>query len=341
MGIRAKLRIRSRIRSVIYRIRPPEPRPLILTYHRIADEPVDYFRLAVAPDHFEEQLEVLRRTRQPRPLDQFVSELVDGTLPSNAVALTFDDGYVDNLLVGKPRLEAADMPATVFLITGYIDSPERLWWDTLVRLILFGSCAQGAEIVIGQKVLRFDLDGEAPAFEDGTTRARLLTKRHAALWALRQALRVVEDEERRGIMIKLQSMFAWDSRGTDVVRAMTTEEVRTLLKDGLVKVGAHTVTHPVLPELAGISLDHEIGNSKSACEALSGGPVASFAYPYGDFDDHSRDAVMTAGFAYACGTRKAPATAASDTFALPRIHVPDVGGDAFEQTLRAASAIAR
>ena len=54
-----------------------------------------------------------------------------GTLPLDAVALTFDDGYVDNLVFGKPRLEAADLPATVFLATGYIDRFEPFWWDEL------------------------------------------------------------------------------------------------------------------------------------------------------------------------------------------------------------------
>jgi peptidoglycan/xylan/chitin deacetylase (PgdA/CDA1 family) len=338
MSIRSKLRVRSRIRSAVYRIRPPKPQPLILTYHRIAFEPVDYFRLAVSPDHFEEQLEVLRRTRRPRPLCQFVKELVAGTLPTNAVALTFDDGYVDNLLAGKPRLEAADVPATVFLITGYVDDPGRLWWDELAKLILFGKGPQSAEIVIREETLRFDLGDEAPASKDGTTRGSLLTKRHAALWRLRQALRRLDQEERRGLMAKLRSMFAWDG-GTDVVRAMTSEEVRKLIKGGLVMIGAHTVTHPVLPELTSPCCDQEVARSKTACEAMVGAPVTSFAYPYGEFDGRARDAVMNAGFTFACGTRKAPATSGSDIFALPRIHVPDVGGAAFEQVLHAASAM--
>src|SRR5712692_6463733 len=129
MGIRSRLRIRTRLRSFAYRIWPPEPKPLILTYHRIADEPVDFFRLAVSPARFEEQLDVLRRTRHPLPLAQFVRDLVSGKLPPNAVALTLDDGYLDNLEAGKPRLAAADVPATVFLATGFVNRPERLWWD--------------------------------------------------------------------------------------------------------------------------------------------------------------------------------------------------------------------
>ena len=128
--------LRNTLRSVIRRIWPPPPKPLILMYHRIADEPVDDWGLAVSPALFEEQLHVLRRIRHPFPLTDFVHNLMANTLPSDAVALTFDDGYVDNLVAAKPRLVAADMPATVFLTTGYLDRPGEFWWDELAKLIL-------------------------------------------------------------------------------------------------------------------------------------------------------------------------------------------------------------
>ncbi len=275
MSIRSTLRIRSRVRSVIHRVWPPKPKPLILTYHRIADEPVDYFRLAVSPAHFEEQLRVLRRARHPIPLAHFVRDLVAGTLPTNAVALTLDDGYVDNLVAGKPRLTAADVPATAFLATGYIGRPEAFWWDELARLILLEPGPQSFEVVIHGKTMQFDFGTESPARKDGTTRTALLSTRQAALWTLRQALRIRQ---------------------------------------------------------------REIAESKLACEALIGAPVAGFAYPYGEFDAQAREKVRSAGFNFACSTRHGPAIATSDNFALPRIHVRNWDGDAFEQALHSASA---
>ena len=98
ISLRHGYRIRTRIRSAVRYIRPPKPKPLILLYHRIAEPPpADPWGLSVSPAHFLEQLEVLSRTRQPFPLVEFVRSLIAGTLPSNAVALTLDDGYVDNL----------------------------------------------------------------------------------------------------------------------------------------------------------------------------------------------------------------------------------------------------
>jgi peptidoglycan/xylan/chitin deacetylase (PgdA/CDA1 family) len=338
MSIRSGLKIRSRLRSIVHRVWPPKPRPLILTYHRIADEPIDYFRLAVSPACFEEQLHVLRRTRYPLPLAHFIRDLAAGTLPPNAVALTFDDGYVDNLVAGKPRLAAADVPATVFLATGYIDRPERFWWDELARLILLETGPQRFAIVVRGEAMQFDFGTETPAREDGTTRAARLTRRHAALWKLRQALRPLEDEERRSIMVEVRSIFAGRDYRSSLGRAMTGEEVRALVTDGLVTIGAHTVTHPVLSGLEAAACYREITESKHACEVLIGAPVVSFAYPYGDFDAKAREAVKTAGFTFACSSRHGPAVATCDVFALPRILVSNWGGDAFERALHSASA---
>lgn len=310
-------------------------------YHHIADKPVDYFCLAVSPARFEEQLDVLRGTRHPLPLTDFVRNLMAGTLPPNAVALTFDDGYVDNLVAAKPRLAATDIPATVFLTTGYIDSPEGFWWDELARLILLENGPQGFELVVRGESMQFDFGTEYPAREDGTTPAASLTRRGAALWTLRQALRPLEDEERRLIMVKLRSIFATrdDHACACRGRVMTGDEVRALVADGLVTIGAHTVTHPVLAGLGAADCHREITESKLACEALIGAPVAAFAYPYGDFDAKAREEVRTAGFIFACSARRRPASATSDVFALPRIPVSNWDGDAFERALRSVSIV--
>jgi len=76
MSIRNKLRIRTRFRSLVHRIWPPKPKPVILMYHRFADEPFDPWGLFVSPGYFEEQLHVLRRTRHPFPLTDFVRNFI-------------------------------------------------------------------------------------------------------------------------------------------------------------------------------------------------------------------------------------------------------------------------
>ena len=332
MIVRGGLRVRSRLRSLIQRFSTPEPKPLVLMYHRIADEPIDYWGLAVSPVNFQEQLRVVRSTRQALPLAKFVRNLMAGTLPRNAVTLTFDDGYVDNLIAGKPRLDAADVPATVFLATGFIDRPEEFWWDELARLILLGNCPHRFKFAVRGTSQVFDFGTDSPARIEGG-----MTRRHTALREIWQTLRCLGDKERRSIMVNIRAAFAAnDHHTTTLGRAMTSEEVRALVSDELVTIGAHTVTHPMLARLEPRDCHREIFESKRACEALAGTPIETFAYPYGDFDLQAREIVKQAGFTFAFSTQSGPATASSDIFALPRIHVCNLDGDAFERVLRSS-----
>jgi peptidoglycan/xylan/chitin deacetylase (PgdA/CDA1 family) len=308
-------------------------------YHRIADDPVDHWGLSVSPVRFGEHLDVLRSTRHPLPLAEFVRHLVAGTLPPNAVALTFDDGYVDNLLAGKPRLAAADVPATVFLTTGFVDRSGGFWWDELARRILLENGPRTFELVVRGEAIRFNIGNAPPLRESGSLESGRVTQRREAIMAIWRAIRRLDDAERELVMAQLRSIFAGGNYRGWLDRAMTGAEVRALVKDGLVTIGAHTVTHPALANLDAIACNREIAESKLACEALIGAPVASFAYPYGDFDAKAREAVKTAGFAFACSVRHGPAFATSDVFALPRIHVSNWDGDTFERALRSASAL--
>jgi peptidoglycan/xylan/chitin deacetylase (PgdA/CDA1 family) len=91
--------------------------PVILMYHRVAEPLCDPWGLAVSPIHFEQQMRVLRAHRTPLPMSEFVQRLCLGTLPDRAVGITFDDGYIDNLLNAKSILRRYEIPATFFLVT--------------------------------------------------------------------------------------------------------------------------------------------------------------------------------------------------------------------------------
>jgi peptidoglycan/xylan/chitin deacetylase (PgdA/CDA1 family) len=332
------MRFGNALRSVLQPLRSVEPKPIILNYHRVADEPIDPWGLAVSPARFAEQLQVLRRIRHPLPLTKFVSSLRAGTLPTNAVAVTFDDGYVDNLLAGKPLLVEADIPATIFLVTGCLGISEEFWWDELARLVLVDGSQQQLEIVVQGRALHFDLGSFPAAAPDGWHNWLSRKQRWRAYRAIWLALRPLDNEDLRRVMSEIRAKLTSRHSQPGAGRAMTKGEVRRLVDGELIAIGAHTVTHPALTEIEIDICRREIAESKAACEALVGKPVPGFAYPYGDVDERVRSVVDTTGFAFACSTRSGAVTAKSDLLTLPRVITGDWDGDAFERALRSASA---
>jgi peptidoglycan/xylan/chitin deacetylase (PgdA/CDA1 family) len=108
-------------------------RSIVLMYHRIASVRPDPWSLCVSPDHFAEHLEVLQNYHRVR-LDQLgPSGWSVGR--QHSVAITFDDGYADNLYEAARLLRRYDTPATFFITTGYIGAGCEFWWDELERVV--------------------------------------------------------------------------------------------------------------------------------------------------------------------------------------------------------------
>ena len=101
--------------------RPAPPAIRILTYHRVNDShPGD--RLSVPSAVFTRQMEVLAYSGRPVvTLGEAVAALRgDRALPPGAVALTFDDGFADNLEVALPVLQRFELPAIFFVPSALI-----------------------------------------------------------------------------------------------------------------------------------------------------------------------------------------------------------------------------
>ncbi len=93
--------------------------------------------LRVDVDSFKHQMQIIESQAHPISLSEMV-ERIEGGIKADAlyVAVTFDDGYADNLSLAYPILRELNIPATIFASTAYVDNPSIIpWWDELHYLI--------------------------------------------------------------------------------------------------------------------------------------------------------------------------------------------------------------
>ncbi|UVK41222.1 polysaccharide deacetylase family protein [Mesorhizobium sp. AR10] len=294
-------------------------RPMVLMYHRVGAPPVDPWELAVSPQNFARQIEVLTKARDIVPMQWLAQRLREGRPPRNAVAITFDDGYADVLQNGVPILRRMNCPATVFVTTHAITDPSVFWWDILSRIILETPALPNAlEIEIAGR--NYDWRVGKDAMQADSNNAINRTKLHFDLHALLKPLRAHEREK------ALERLARWagtdaSPRGSD--RAMTHSELRQLADIDGISIGAHTRTHPSLPLLKRDDLKREISGSRQECEEITGRRVVGFAYPFGDFNGSTANAVRSAGMDYAVTALPREAEPRVDPFRLPRVTVAD------------------
>lgn len=315
-------------RALRKRLAGSGPRPVILMYHRVADIVHDPWGIAVGCARFEEQMTALRRHRQPLAMREFVDGLERGDLPREAVAVTFDDGYVDNVTNAKPRLAREQVPATFFLATGSIGQSIEYWWDELARLILSRTEPIDIEIATGRDPIQLRLDRPIVASTCWRAEDGCQTPHQATYIATWRALRALEPGARAAAMAGLRRAFNAPSPAPSDL-PMSETEIAQLIADPRLTIGGHTVSHTPLPALGPDARKLEIEQGKRDCELLAGGPVDGFAYPHGAMDDASRAAVRDSGFQWACSTRHGPVSSRNaDRYALPRIAVGDWDGAA-------------
>jgi peptidoglycan/xylan/chitin deacetylase (PgdA/CDA1 family) len=306
-------RLRWLARGAARRLRHPLASPaLVLMYHRVVALPTDPQLLGVAPRHFSEHLEVLRTRAHPVSLEMLATGVQQRQIPARAVAVTLDDGYADNLLEAKPRLEEHEVPATVFVTAGRLGSADEFWWDELDRLLLQpGSLPRHLELTVAGRTRAWDLGAAATYGQEAFTQHRGWhierlcdpTPRQSVYRALYDTLHDLPVAERQGLLDELRHWAGASASGRASHRLLTIDEVAELRAGRLVEVGAHSMTHPSLADLPAAAQQREIQGSKARLEEVLGQPISSFAYPHGSATDETVAIVRDSGFRHACSSR--------------------------------------
>ena len=226
---------------------------------------------------FKWQIEYLKKYYTVMPLRVVLQKVRQGeSLPDNTAVITFDDGLKNNYTAAYPLLKELNLPATIFVATGFIGTDRLHWPDELFMLFL------------ETKTDKIDLSAFGlRSFSLATTAGK--KEAHEAVNEHLKTLKLKEKNESFSQIKKILSHGANSTGYSDNFKLLSWEDVDVMNKSGLIDFGAHTCTHEILSNLDDKSLNDEIRNS---CARISQyGPNLLFAYPNGrqqDFDQRAK-----------------------------------------------------
>ena len=292
------------------------PAAVVLMYHRVAALASDVHRLCIPPETFHAHMSELHRHYRPIGLLELAVALASRAVPPRSVAVTFDDGCLDNLTVASGILQEFAIPATFFIPTERLDERREFWWDALERIFFSTNRLPGRLDVSG-------IDACPTATEEELLKAHGL---------LAEAIRGFTIEARDEMMNRLSTWAGGDMTPRDTHRPMLPEEIRELSSRRGHAIGAHSVHHLRLPTLVMEQKRREMFESKETLETLLGTAVTAFAYPYGEFDDET---LAVAGDIFDVGvtTVSQAATVDANPMVLPRIDASPLSRDELAECL--------
>lgn len=102
---------------------------------------------------------------------------------------------------------------------------------------------------------------------------------------------------------------------------MTKEEVKKLIKSGLIEIGGHTTSHLDMPSVDLITLKEDLKISNIKIEELTGKKPISFAYPWGRNTVENRRIVKESGYKFAVSTESGSACFSDDLYEIARVGI--------------------
>jgi peptidoglycan/xylan/chitin deacetylase (PgdA/CDA1 family) len=300
----------SMLRAIYSAIAPAgaKGRLSTLIFHRVLAAPDPLLPSEPSAAEFEARMRWVQRHFNVIPLAEAVTRLQSGTLPTRALAITFDDGYADNQQIAAPILRKLGLPATFFIATGYLDG-GCMFNDSIIAALR--DCKRGnldlSEIGLGIHSLES------------------LEHRRRAVSVLLPQVKVLDPARRAGNAERI-CQLAEVVPPDDLM--MTSSQVAALARDDF-GIGGHTVNHPILARLDPNHAREEIHHGRQRLEEIAHSPVRLFAYPNGrpgeDYTVHTTEQVRQLGFAAAFTTAHGVAGSNADLFQLPRFTPWDRG----------------
>jgi len=293
----------------------------ILLYHRVLDlqEERNFCSLPgiiVSVRMFDEQMKYLSKNYNVISLGNLVDSLKNNLpFPKKGVVITFDDGWRDNYSFAFPILKKYNLPATIFLTSGYIGTNKTFWPEQVISLLKSGKNLK-------ENLRNLSDEIYPPMIQDCLDELVQHKKPYLdVLTDLIEYLKYLPPLKREVITDDLKKRIKPAGElFSDSPFMLSWEEIEILEKNH-VSFGSHSINHSILTQLDKVEAQKEIFNSKKEIEKKLNKQISSFAYPNGDLNDLVKNLVKQAGYLCAVTLGSGLNDKHTDVFSLSRRNV--------------------
>ena len=235
------------------------------------------------------------------PLVDALHAVVNERKPGFFAAVTFDDGYKDNIEVASPILYEAGIRPTIFIASSFLNG--SLMFNDIVD-----------EAIRTTKLVELRVDELLPQPLSLAT----MDQRITAADLLNRKIKYLPPAERDRIADRIAQISGLQNCAS---LTMTETELKQAARSEI-DLGGHSHSHPIATTVSEATFASDVQENKIFLENLTQKPLRCFAYPNGkittDFLPVHEKIVSDAGYEYAFSTEKKLILPNANRFALPR-----------------------
>jgi peptidoglycan/xylan/chitin deacetylase (PgdA/CDA1 family) len=243
----------------------------IFLFHGVIDRQVclvrNYTRKHLPVDEFDRSVSQLSDQGTPVSMDDVLAHCESGAdFPKRAFAVTFDDGFANNLSIARPVLERYGVPATIYVTSRFVEENGMSWIDRL----------EWAFENVERGVVSLPWSVKRQSFSDVASKVSILDE-------IRRQVKgdpnVNVDRFVRDIFSQL-TLDEVSSSDDPLDQKMTWDEVRAWCAPGYT-IGGHSHSHAILSYLSTAALEDEIDMSLALLREKAGIATSHYSYPEG------------------------------------------------------------
>ncbi len=251
----------------------------IINFHGVRKHSSEVFNNRHIPvDEFEKIIKYLSSNYSIVPLSElFAIHKEKKKVNQKTIALTFDDGYLNNFEIAFPVLKKYNTPATFYIIGKGLTDNSFIVWPDAIDLV--------------KKFNKTDIEVDGHTFKSPTYYSENINS---------EVINYLKTtgKEAENLTLKFFNGPAKNSVKTqsELLKLVDKETLRKFANEPLLEFGSHTHTHFCLEYLEKQTLKEELLQSKKIIENITEKKVISLAFPDGSYNMETLSVAKECGY---------------------------------------------